>query len=169
MRLKLDENGFKPLHAEILRRDAPSGPPGLLSSRLLVRTRPPVDFDLVAHGSERRAARAQHPEGLPLRQRVRIGEPLEPICARSAGTRDTPCVRSRNGPDADTAGRGNGRDLTSCKRQKTLEFTHKTLNLVRNSLCAVERRFLLAGAKPAQQLSLRLVAARAVHGGNEMG
>ena len=34
--------------------------------------------------------------------------------------------------------------------------------------CAVERRFLLAGANPAQQLSLRLVAARAVRGGNEM-
>ena len=35
--------------------------------------------------------------------------------------------------------------------------------------CAVERRFLSVGAKPTQQLSLRLVAARAVHGGNEMG
>ena len=34
--------------------------------------------------------------------------------------------------------------------------------------CAVERRLLLAGANPAQQLSLRLVAARADHGGNEM-
>ena len=30
-RLKLDENGFQPFHAETLRRDAPSGPPGLLS------------------------------------------------------------------------------------------------------------------------------------------
>ena len=37
-----------------------------------------------------------------------------------------------------------------------------------DSTCAVERRFLLAGANPAQQLSLRLVAARAVRGGNEM-
>ena len=36
-------------------------------------------------------------------------------------------------------------------------------------VCAVERRFLLVGAKPTQQLSLRLVAARAVHGGNKMG
>ena len=35
--------------------------------------------------------------------------------------------------------------------------------------CAVERRFLSVGANPTQQLSLRLVAARAVHGGNEMG
>ena len=35
--------------------------------------------------------------------------------------------------------------------------------------CAVERRFLLVGAKPTQQLSFRLVAARAVHGGNNMG
>ena len=35
--------------------------------------------------------------------------------------------------------------------------------------CAVERRFLLAGVNPAHQLSLRVVAARAVHGGNDMG
>ena len=35
--------------------------------------------------------------------------------------------------------------------------------------CAVERRSLSAGANPAQQLSLRLVAARAVHGGDDMG
>ncbi len=35
--------------------------------------------------------------------------------------------------------------------------------------CAVERRAFLVGANPTQQLSLRLVAARAVHGGNEMG
>ena len=34
--------------------------------------------------------------------------------------------------------------------------------------CAVERRAFLVGAKPTQQLSLRLVAARAVHGGNDM-
>ena len=36
-------------------------------------------------------------------------------------------------------------------------------------LCAVERRVFLVGANPTQQLSLRLVAARAVHGGNDMG
>ena len=35
-------------------------------------------------------------------------------------------------------------------------------------LCAVERRVFLAGANPAQQLSLRLVAAAADHGGNDM-
>ena len=40
-----------------------------------------------------------------------------------------------------------------------------TLNLQ----CAVERRAFRVGAKPTQQLSLRLVAARAVHGGNDMG
>ena len=34
--------------------------------------------------------------------------------------------------------------------------------------CAVERRVFLAGANPAQQLSLRLVAARAGYGGNDM-
>ncbi len=37
-----------------------------------------------------------------------------------------------------------------------------------DSTCAVERRVFLAGAKPAQQLSLRLVAARAVYGGNDV-
>ena len=36
------------------------------------------------------------------------------------------------------------------------------------SPCAVERRAFLVGAKTTQQLSLRLVAARAVHGGNDM-
>ncbi len=34
--------------------------------------------------------------------------------------------------------------------------------------CAVERRFPVAGANPAQHLSLRLVAALAYYGGNEM-
>ena len=34
--------------------------------------------------------------------------------------------------------------------------------------CAVERRAFLVGANPTQQQSLRLVAARAVHGGNDM-
>ena len=34
--------------------------------------------------------------------------------------------------------------------------------------CAMVRRFSLAGANPAQQLRLRLVAARAVYGGNDM-
>ena len=44
------------------------------------------------------------------------------------------------------------------------------LHNVRYSLqCAVERRAFLVGAKPTQQLSFRLVAARAVHGGNDMG
>ena len=34
--------------------------------------------------------------------------------------------------------------------------------------CAVERRAFLVGANPTQQQSFRLVAARAVHGGNDM-
>ena len=40
--------------------------------------------------------------------------------------------------------------------------------LARISQCAVERRFLLAGAKPARQLSLQPVAVGAVQGGNEL-
>ena len=40
--------------------------------------------------------------------------------------------------------------------------------LARISQCAVERRFLLAGAKPARQLSLQPVAVGAVHRGNDM-
>ena len=43
-----------------------------------------------------------------------------------------------------------------------------TLSAGTASASAVERRLLLAGANPAQQLSLRLVAARAGHGGNDM-
>ena len=42
------------------------------------------------------------------------------------------------------------------------------VGLARISQCAMERRLLLTGAKPVQQLSLRLVAARADHGGNDM-
>ena len=34
---------------------------------------------------------------------------------------------------------------------------------------AVERRVFLVGANPTQRLSLPLVAARAIHGGNDMG
>ena len=41
--------------------------------------------------------------------------------------------------------------------------------LMRKPTCAVERRVFLLGANPTQQLLLRLVAARAVHGGNDMG
>ena len=40
--------------------------------------------------------------------------------------------------------------------------------LARISQCAVERRAFLVGANPTQQLSLQLVATRAVHGGNDM-
>ena len=42
------------------------------------------------------------------------------------------------------------------------------LALTQHRWCAVERRVILVGANPTQQLSLRLVAARAVRGGNEM-
>ncbi len=38
----------------------------------------------------------------------------------------------------------------------------------RISQCAVERRVILVGANPTQHLSLRLVAARAVYGGNDV-
>ena len=45
---------------------------------------------------------------------------------------------------------------------KTLHF------FTPSSPCAVERRFPVAGANPAQHLSLRLVAALAYDGGNDM-
>ena len=51
---------------------------------------------------------------------------------------------------------------------KVLAGTVKEGALARISQCAMERRLLLTGAKPVQQLSLRLVAARADHGGNDM-
>ena len=44
---------------------------------------------------------------------------------------------------------------------------HRANPLARISQCAMERGLLLTGAKPVQQLSLRLVAARADHGGND--
>ena len=75
-RPKLDENGFKQFQAAILRRGASSGP---LSCRLRALSRLPVNFDLVAHGSERLAALARHLEGFLLRQRLCVGEPLDPI------------------------------------------------------------------------------------------
>ena len=46
---------------------------------------------------------------------------------------------------------------------------HRQWNVNYTLQCAVERRVFLVGAKPTQQRSLRLVASRAVHGGNEMG
>ena len=49
-----------------------------------------------------------------------------------------------------------------------VEFRPLTVFLARISQCAVERRAFLVGANPTQQLSFRLVAARAVHGGNDM-
>ena len=53
-----------------------------------------------------------------------------------------------------------------------VECRRRNLPFVVNNarfLCAVERRFLLVGANPTQQLSFRLVAARAVYGGNDVG
>ena len=53
--------------------------------------------------------------------------------------------------------------------QNSYCFLAKVRASLLDSTCAVERRFPLAGANPVQQLTLRLVAARAVHGGNEVG
>ena len=50
----------------------------------------------------------------------------------------------------------------------TARIDRRATTLTRISQCAMERRLLLTGAKPVQQLSLRLVAARADHGGNDM-
>ena len=52
-------------------------------------------------------------------------------------------------------------------REKALA-NRKLTRLARISQCAMERRLLPTGAKPVQQLSLRLVATRADHGGNDM-
>ena len=55
------------------------------------------------------------------------------------------------------------------KRWMSALRIHPIPNVNPGLQCAVERRAFLVGAKPTQQLSLRLVAARAVHGGNDMG
>ena len=66
------------------------------------------------------------------------------------------------------SGAGN-RLMTQLHFLKDLSETNeKEKELSTKGQCAVERRLLLAGANPAQQLSLRLVAARAGHGGNDM-
>lgn len=44
----------------------------------------------------------------------------------------------------------------------------KCLGLTRIAQCAVERRVIPVGANPTQPLTLRLEAARAVYGGNDV-
>ena len=60
-------------------------------------------------------------------------------------------------------GRGSPQVLHALAKRRSLRGS-----LARKSQCAVERRFLLAGAKPARQLSLQPVAVGAVHRGNDM-
>ncbi len=54
------------------------------------------------------------------------------------------------------------------KERPVDRFEAERPHLIRISQCAVERRAFLVGANPTQHLSLRLVAARAVHEGNDM-
>ena len=60
--------------------------------------------------------------------------------------------------------------LTVTEAAKGLAVSRNTLSLLLNPslTCAVERRVFLVGANPTQQLSLRLVAARAVCRGNDV-
>ena len=67
------------------------------------------------------------------------------------------------------SGRGSAKGLQGVgKDSKGVREGPRRKTLTRISQCAMERRLLLTGAKPVQQLSLRLVAARADHGGNDM-
>ncbi len=73
------------------------------------------------------------------------------------------------------ASSGKGPNITSFQRIRTAYvkdpdylFVILSLKHSPSSPCAVERRFSVAGANPAQHLSLRLVAALAYYGGNEM-
>ena len=60
-----------------------------------------------------------------------------------------------------------GRVLTRDPKGESLLRTNFRDNV--ELKCAVERRVFLVGANPTQRLSLPLVAARAIHGGNDMG
>ena len=62
-----------------------------------------------------------------------------------------------------------GGGVTAKHTGKVSAHRHEPALVEFRIVCAVERRFHSAGANPVQQLMLRLVAARAVHGGNEMG
>ena len=59
--------------------------------------------------------------------------------------------------------RSEGAECAEQECQGTFTYCHVKITVRR------ERRVFLVGANPTQQLSLRLVAARAVHGGNDMG
>ena len=54
------------------------------------------------------------------------------------------------------------RNIVNAEREKKTDY------LPDSHACAVERRVFLVGANPTQQLSLRLVAAGAGNGGNDI-
>ena len=127
-RPQLDENEFKPFHAEILRSAAlRAGPAQLL-----------VDFNPVAHSGER-WRRWQSIRRAGCRASWRMSARPSSTFASGPGraaasgpctahTGDNPSARSRNGtgadpqphrtPDADTAGRRNERDWSTCRLHK---------------------------------------------------
>ena len=86
------------------------------------------------------------------------------VAARPGGRIDPLIRRSHGGARGLPALRDSGRGASDRWRAVTVcEPAHAMLK------CAVERRVFLVGANPTQRLSLPLVAARAIHGGNDMG
>ena len=54
-------------------------------------------------------------------------------------------------------------------QRRSAMISRKIVTLAAFSQCAVERRVVPVGSSPTQPLSLRLEAARAVYGGNDVG
>ena len=100
--------------------------------------------------------------GDDLKESVRWVEGLETACELSAACGAQTRVITVCDQEADV--------WTLFERQHQLR-DQVGLLVRRNSSrlwCAVERHFFSVGANPTQQLSLRLVAIRAVYGGNDM-
>ena len=173
---QLDENECKPFHPEILRRAAQPGAQGVLSCRSTwIPSRAAANAGGAGAASRGPAAVSQRDPRAHLRADRDWPPPAAPerptpATIQAPGLAIGPMQTLGHVARPMSTPRKDEMDVTrALPSRKSTRFTPKTLKFVRNSLCAVERRFLLAGAKPAQQLSLRLVAARAVHGGNEMG
>ena len=105
---------------------------------------------------------------------VRATPPFLPLVRHGGGHGWKPGWKPGQHPFAPLAGRSLSPQGSLAGRPPDVQSRSRWMSVAACSfvtylwLCAVERRLLPVGANPAQQLSLRLVAARADHGGNDM-
>ncbi len=123
---------------------------GAVDSQMPPDGQPPSIRFAAPEAPHHRRAKARHPS--PDRTRPRVRRSHRARLPRSASP--DPNAGASSGTSSTTR-RVPRRSWTGCRPSP-------------RNLCAVERRVFLAGANPAQQLSLRLVAAAADHGGNDM-